>query len=230
MRKYTLYVLKDPETLEIKYVGITTKSLRERLSGHMKESKRYTHRYKCKWVNSLTERGLKPLIEHLEFCTEDNWEEREKFYIKDFKEKGYKLTNTDEGGRGICLKSRNNISKKKIVYKYDLEGNFLNEHESVTAAAKSVNCSVSSMHRVVKGERGSCKGFQWSYEKFETKERFINPQYYYINSYKVELTEHKLFSTQQSLIDELNITYDDIKRGLKTGAIIDGYIFKKSID
>jgi len=30
-----LYVLKDPETLEIRYVGITIRTLQQRLSGHI---------------------------------------------------------------------------------------------------------------------------------------------------------------------------------------------------
>jgi hypothetical protein len=34
-----LYVLKDPTTEEIRYVGITIRSLQERLSGHMSDIK-----------------------------------------------------------------------------------------------------------------------------------------------------------------------------------------------
>ena len=39
MEKPKLYVLQDPDTLEIKYVGITMKTLQERLNKHLLDVK-----------------------------------------------------------------------------------------------------------------------------------------------------------------------------------------------
>ena len=37
--EYKAYVLKDPETLEIRYVGITRKTLERRLKEHIRTTK-----------------------------------------------------------------------------------------------------------------------------------------------------------------------------------------------
>lgn len=228
-RTYKIYVLKDPETLEVKYVGITTKTLKERLRGHLKETKdtRKKNYHKKAWINNLIEKDLLPTIELLEVCTADNWEEREIFHIANFKELGCNLTNIDIGGKGIYIKSRNNTSKEKIVYQYDLDGNYIQEHRSATAAANYIKCAGTSIGRVLTGDRGSCKGFQWSYNKTENKEEFINAQCSYINCYKIEKTPYKLFASQQKLINELGVTYDEVKKSLKYGSIIKGYTFEK---
>ena len=49
--------------------------------------------------------NLKPEINIIEECFEDNWQEREKYWIKYCKEKGFKLTNSTEGGEGIIDKT-----------------------------------------------------------------------------------------------------------------------------
>lgn len=64
----TVYLLKDPNDLKVKYVGITRKSPTERLRIHIKDAKARLRREvylskKEKWLLGLALSGKKPIIE-----------------------------------------------------------------------------------------------------------------------------------------------------------------------
>lgn len=95
---FKVYVLKCPLSNEVRYVGQTVKLLSRRYSYHINDKDRT---YKTNWINSLKKQGLLPIIELLEICQSKKMlNEREKYYIKHFKNIGYKLTNTTDGGGG----------------------------------------------------------------------------------------------------------------------------------
>lgn len=52
---------------------------------------------------------------------------------------------------------------RKVIYKYDLLGNFICEYESVSEAARDNNCSISNISHVLKGKQRHCKGFYYKY-------------------------------------------------------------------
>jgi len=93
-----IYGLVCPLSKEIRYVGKTKWSLKRRLKEHIRENKSKTH--KQKWINNLKSKELFPTIVLIENVNDVDWIEKEKFYIKLFKEKGFKLTNIAEGGEG----------------------------------------------------------------------------------------------------------------------------------
>lgn len=102
-RPWTIYVLKDPRTDEIRYVGVTVQSLKARLSGHICESrkkiKKKTH--KLNWIRSLLDHGLEPVIESVETGTgDDAWPDRERFWIAHYRAILPNLTNDCDGGIG----------------------------------------------------------------------------------------------------------------------------------
>lgn len=92
-----IYVLKDPETGEVRYVGKTKQTLRIRLRGHLSD-KRINHR-SC-WIKSLKTRNLIPIMESIELVSDEAWQEREKYWIQHYKELGAKLVNGNDGGTG----------------------------------------------------------------------------------------------------------------------------------
>jgi hypothetical protein len=97
MRTIYIYSLKDPETNEIRYVGKTT-NINTRLKAHITRS-RHNKYHSARWVQSVIKRGLRPIIELVEECTEENWVEREKYWIGYYRER-FDLTNILEGGEG----------------------------------------------------------------------------------------------------------------------------------
>lgn len=117
-----IYTLKDPLTLEVRYVGKTVKSLRHRLSLHINSSLRAVKKtYKEAWITGLYSKGLKPLIELLEIAEDDKWEEREIYWITQFPN----LTNTapgGQGGTGLTYTESERLAKSLIMKKLITEG------------------------------------------------------------------------------------------------------------
>jgi group I intron endonuclease len=90
-----IYVLKDPRTLLIRYVGVTNKTLGSRLSRHMWAANHGMQTHVSRWIRLL---GARPIIEEVERnCSRS----REKFWIKHFKSLGCELTNITDGGEGL---------------------------------------------------------------------------------------------------------------------------------
>lgn len=92
-----LYVLIDPRTLEIRYVGKTTVSLVNRLRGHMREAQT-SDSHKSRWIRTLN--GELPLIVPYGVCDAQNVNELERQAIAVLRKAGYDLTNSTDGGEG----------------------------------------------------------------------------------------------------------------------------------
>jgi len=96
-KKVIIYILKDPITNKVRYVGKTETSLQKRLYDHIYNK---TKTPKSSWIQSLLKQNLKPLIEEIERTTRANWIEREIYWISFYKNQGEKLTNSTLGGDG----------------------------------------------------------------------------------------------------------------------------------
>ncbi len=93
-----IYSINDPDTLEVKYIGKTIRPLRERLWSHRSYIKKNPNRtHFTRWFSKLTNSSKSPIITLIEECNINNWEERERYWIKYYREFG-SLTNTSPGG------------------------------------------------------------------------------------------------------------------------------------
>jgi len=92
----SIYALSDPRTREVRYVGKTTDP-RQRLRQHSSDSRGRITPTKA-WLRSLRRDGLTPIMQVLETCTADAWEERERHHIARLRAEGCRLTNLAEGG------------------------------------------------------------------------------------------------------------------------------------
>lgn len=101
---YRLYILRDPrEPMNIRYVGITSKELEQRLKEHLKDATSIKNSHKCNWIRKIMKESVYPMIELIDVLP--TWEdacEAEKREIKILLEDGYKLVNSTLGGEG-CL-------------------------------------------------------------------------------------------------------------------------------
>lgn len=98
--EYKIYTLSDPITNEIRYVGYTSTSLKERLRHHVKDCK-YKKGYKINWIKKLLKQGLFPIITELyNFKTKEEAIFNEIKTIFEYTLKGYNLTNLTQGGEG----------------------------------------------------------------------------------------------------------------------------------
>lgn len=99
MIKVYMYVLLEPQTLEVHYVG-KTKNPIERYKNHL-NSARDKNTHKRRWILSLTKKGLKPILKVIDTVDEDNWQQWEKYSIDYYIRQGASLVNYTEGGDGL---------------------------------------------------------------------------------------------------------------------------------
>lgn len=164
MRRKTktyIYVLRCPKTNVVKYVGKTI-DVEKRIKSHLKEK---NNTLKCKWIIGLKNNNLAPIFEVIdEIEPMGDWEAREVYWIKFYKDKGEAFCNQTLGGEGgsfyglkmseehkfsiskanlgmpnpnACLS--NKINKGFKVEQLDLSGNLISVHPSTHDAARSVN-------------------------------------------------------------------------------------------
>lgn len=172
--KTLIYVLKDPDTDEIRYVGKTVDKLENRLKGHLYRSK-IEENHRAFWIKSLVNNEKEPKIEEIDSCEWNKSQDLEIYYIKYYKELGCKLVNSTDGGEGNLglIKSKETIAKlkeslrknSKIVYQYDLEGNFIKEWPNSSEAAETLHITYAGIRRCALKERKKYKNFIWSYDK-----------------------------------------------------------------
>ncbi len=79
-----IYKLLDPATNELRYVG-QTKNPKSRMQGHMSGH--------LGWVHELKSAGKAPVMEFIEWVSEDQADEREAFWIRQLKLDGVQLLN-----------------------------------------------------------------------------------------------------------------------------------------
>lgn len=102
----SIYVLSDPRTGDVRYVG-KTNNLKLRLYGHLLEKGRRTRKHF--WIRSLHRQGLKPILEAIEEFPDESgdtlWPDAERYWIAMFRFWGFKLCNHDSGGNSGYRKS-----------------------------------------------------------------------------------------------------------------------------
>lgn len=98
MKDIIIYKLSDPFTGKTRYIGKTKEDLGIRLYGHIYAAKTEDNE-KAKWINGLIKEGVNPIIEVIEIVKESEWEEKEVFYIKKYREKEKDLLNIANGGK-----------------------------------------------------------------------------------------------------------------------------------
>jgi hypothetical protein len=97
---WVVYVLKDPRTNAVRYVGWTAIDPALRLHRHIKDSRRKTAYRSSAWIVSLTRAGFDPQIEVIEQGVGSAWKEAERRWIAFYRANGNRLTNLTDGGEG----------------------------------------------------------------------------------------------------------------------------------
>lgn len=157
----------------VRYVGKTINQT-ERFRKHLTEN---NGTLKSKWVKGLRSQGLRPVFEIIDTAGDD-WQEKERSYIRLYKSMGANLLNQMPGGEGgptmkgkkLTAEQRqkitdskigkpntgaahsNKVNKGKMVFQYDLQGNFIATHLTINDAAKAIGRSSRRIQKMVNGE------------------------------------------------------------------------------
>ena len=114
MNTVYIYVLKDQNN-NIRYVGKTT-NVKRRLYSHIAEAKlNKSKRYVLNWIRQLLSNNQKPILEIIEECNENNWKEREIYWINHYKKVIPNLCNLCDGGTGGLAKE--NLTEEQLLNK-----------------------------------------------------------------------------------------------------------------
>jgi hypothetical protein len=110
-RPVLIYVLKHPDTQEVRYVGKTVRSLSRRLGNHIANAKGNKHnKHLSNWILGILAKNKRPIIELIEECSSTNWQEREQYWITQYDN----LINLTEGGDGCVGLIHNEETIEKI--------------------------------------------------------------------------------------------------------------------
>lgn len=176
MPEYKFYTLSDPETNEVRYVGVTTaKTIRNRFYQHKWNSKnpKRCKTHSAKWFKSITDKGLEPIITLLSThtCDDDSWEEIEINYIKSYPN----LTNHSSGGKGVVPSARKDSAKSKCkpVLQIDPYTDIIiAEYESALVAERiigkvdhNIKNKSGAINHACNGNRNEAYGFRWSWKE-----------------------------------------------------------------
>lgn len=175
---YTIYGLICPIRKTIRYIGVTSRPLQERLNEHLKTSKDLNP-YRYNWIQKLKRNKKTPGIVPLaEYKTEEEAYAKEIDFIKFFRKAvGKKLTNIHDGGKKPpswlgkkhTKKAKKNMikAKKKVskpVNQFDSWNNTLiTTFPSARAASRALNIDSGSIIQCCKEKRKTAGGFKWEY-------------------------------------------------------------------
>lgn len=150
-RKVKIYILKDPDTLEIRYVGKTLMSLEHRLGNHINNARGQKHnKHLSNWILKLLSLGKRPLIELIEECENKNWQDREKYWISFYPN----LLNLTIGGDG-CLGFLHDEKTKEKCRKANLGRKHTEEFKkNMSKRLKGKSLSESHKKNIGKANKG----------------------------------------------------------------------------
>lgn len=105
-----IYILIDPRTNKIRYVGKTIRPVKLRLQEHCLYQKEHNHR--AYWLNELRLSGIKPIMQIVDFCIDSEWAWHERWWIAYGNLCGWQLVNSNAGGEGSLRPSEEVILKR----------------------------------------------------------------------------------------------------------------------
>lgn len=160
--KCYIYILRDPITKKIRYVG-KTNNIKQRYKNHINKNRdKKTH--KRNWINKLREKGKKPIIEIIDEANNTNWKEKEKYWIRYYLDKNCKLVNETNGGDGLSFGNKTSYKKgngmKKVVV-MDNDGCIIDVYPSIKDASLFYGLSEGSVSNVLSKKWKKCKGLIW---------------------------------------------------------------------
>jgi len=100
MGNVIIYTLSDPQSLQIRYVGVTKRVLSKRIREHVRDAKNGIKTHRCNWIRQILQSNKYPFIEIVDQVNECEWEFWEQYWISQFKQWGLSLVNKTIGGGG----------------------------------------------------------------------------------------------------------------------------------
>lgn len=161
-----IYVLIDPVSEKIRYVGKTIGKLSVRYASHccIAGARSKLNYRSINWIKSLKNKNLRPIIKVIDVVPIVDWVFWEIYYIDYFKSNKFDLTNTFSGGQpGNSFPSkwteetrknqRNAIINRKLgINLIDLNGNIIFENSNFSKIAEFLNRKIENIYSSYKSK------------------------------------------------------------------------------
>lgn len=108
-----IYVLIDPISHEIRYVGWISGSLARRLQRHVADSTKGLYK-RARWISRLKRLGYRPQIELVQMVPAAAWQEAERYWIAYYRSLGCQLVNGTDGGEGTLGQKHSAETRKRM--------------------------------------------------------------------------------------------------------------------
>lgn len=111
MQPIAIYVLRDPRTNKVRYVGKSVDP-QKRFQTHLACQWNY---HCARWIRGLKSQGLCPILEVADWVDSLEWVFYEREFIRIFRLYGAELTNIHEGGQGMPVGAKfSDATKRKM--------------------------------------------------------------------------------------------------------------------
>ena len=100
MSEVLIYTLSNPISSEIRYVGVTKRTLKKRMRQHIHDAKTGVMTHKSNWIRQLLKEHRRPIIDIIDIVPEYDWAFWEQYWIAQLKSWGFRLVNETMGGEG----------------------------------------------------------------------------------------------------------------------------------
>ena len=200
----TIYILKDPNTNEIRYVGKTINIKRRYYQHTNKNFQEKTKTYVANWILSLLKNKQKPIIESIEQCL--NWEEREVYWISYYKNLGCNLCNLAEGGKGCSGYKKTEEQKKKHSEAFKGKNTW----------TKGMVFSEEWRNNIAKAQKGENNNFYGKHFTEEMKEKQRkHKKCIAVKAFNIKTLEELIFPSLNDCANKLNLKCQNISKYLK---------------
>lgn len=164
METTNIYVLIDPRTNMIRYVG-KANNVTQRYQAHLNRARKHQI-HKKNWIEQLKREGLKPIIEVIDVVPIADWIFWETYWISQVKTWGFDLINYTSGGDGCTFGNQTSFKKGqggKQVVGYNKDGVKCYNFETAEDATKFFKIHRSSIPSCANGNSKTIKGYAWFY-------------------------------------------------------------------
>lgn len=183
MKHTKIYALLDPKSKTIRYIGLTTLTLNQRLNQHIYAAKHRDPTHRSNWINSLKQKPIIMLLDSI-LSEEVEWW-LEEYYIAQFKVWGFNLVNSTNGGKVPITKSGKDnpnygnkynplskVTKGEIV---QLDNNGIHIRTvSCVAEFEKYDLQPCTISLCVNGHRTHHKGFQFiKLEDYDENKKYV---------------------------------------------------------
>ena len=113
----TIYTLESSgDRGNIRYIGMTSGTVESRLKNHLAEIKKEYPKstYKINWIKKQLKLNYKIIITPIDYTEDKDWSWLEQYWIEQFKQWGFKLTNNTLGGEKGLVHNEETIEKLRF--------------------------------------------------------------------------------------------------------------------